>query len=138
MTTDLDVLTTWVAVLAIASALQTLLLVGAALAGWRAWRQAMTSIERIEERHILPLSTRVAAAIDDLQDVTSRIRHADDAVKHKLQEVGGAARFAKDVLAERAWPALGVVRALSAGLRAFSRPASDYAGQARMGRAHSR
>jgi hypothetical protein len=122
MPAELETMTRWVALLAVASAVQTLLLLGAAIAGWLAWRRAMTSIEQIETRHLAPISARVAAVVDDLQDVTSRIRRADDMMKHKLQEVGGAARFAKDVLAERAWPAMGVVRAVSAGLRALSRP----------------
>ena len=124
MPADLETLTRWIAVIAVASAVQAFLLLGAAVAGWIAWRRAMTSLEQIESRHIAPISARVAAVVDDVQDVTTRIRQADDVMRHKLQEVGGAARFAKDVLAERMWPAVGVVRAVSAGLRAFSRPAA--------------
>jgi hypothetical protein len=125
MPADLEAITRWVALLAIASAVQTLLLLGAVIGGWIAWRRAITSIEQIETRHLAPFSSRVTALVDDLQDVTARVRRADEAMKLKLQEVGGAARFARDVLAVRAWPAVGVVRAVSAGLRAFSRPAAS-------------
>jgi hypothetical protein len=121
MPADLETLTRWIAIIAVASAVQTLLLLGAAVAGWMAWRRTMASIDQIEERHIAPISARVAALVDDVQDVTARLRRADDVMKHKLQEVGGAARFAKDVLAERMWPAVGVVRAVSAGLTALSK-----------------
>lgn len=131
MPTDLDTLTRWVAVLAVAGAVQTLLLVGAAIGGWIAWRRTMASIDAIEQRHIAPISARVSAVVDDIHDVSSRIRSVDDAVKHRLEEVGGAARVARDVVADRLWPAVGVVRAVSAGLRAMSEPA-------RMERAHSR
>jgi hypothetical protein len=120
MPADLEMMTRWIAIIAVASAMQTLLLLGAAVAGWIAWRRAMTSIEQIEARHIAPISARVAAVVDDVHDVTTRIRRADDVMKHKLGEMGGAARFAKDVLAERMWPAVGIARAVSAGLRAFS------------------
>jgi hypothetical protein len=122
MPADLETMTRWIALIAVASAVQTLLLLGAAVAGWIAWRRAMTSIEQIEARHIAPISARVAAVVDDVQDVTTRIRRADDVMKHKLGEMGGAARFARDVLAERMWPAVGIARAVSAGLRAFSSP----------------
>jgi len=122
MPTELDTLTNWVAVLAVAGAVQTLLLLGGVAAGFIAWRRAMASIDAIEQRHIAPISARVSAVVDDIQDVTQRIRHADDAMKHKLEEVGGAARVARDVLADRVWPAVGVVRAVSAGLKALSRP----------------
>jgi hypothetical protein len=122
MQTELDTLTNWVAVLAVAGAVQTLLLLGGVVAGFIAWRRAMASIEAIEQRHIAPISARVSAVVDDIQDVTQRIRHADDAMKHKLEEVGGAARVARDVLADRVWPAVGVVRAVAAGLKALSRP----------------
>ena len=127
MPTELDTLTRWVAVLAVAGALQTLLLLGGAIAGFIAWRRAMASINMFEQRHIAPLSAHVSAVVDDLRDVTQRIRTADDAVKHKLEEVGGAARVARDVVAHRIWPAVGVVRAVSAGLRALSRPAPGHA-----------
>ena len=122
MPADLETMTRWIAIIAIASAMQTLLLLAGAVAGWIAWRRTMSSIEQIEARHIAPISARVAAVVDDVHDVTARLRRADEAMTHKLQEVGGAARFAKDVLAERMWPAVGIVRAVSAGLKAFSRP----------------
>ncbi len=122
MPADLETLTRWIAIIAVASAVQALLLLGGAVAGFIAWRRAMRSIEQIEERHIAPISARLAEVVEDVHDVTSRIRHADDTMRHKLQEVGGAARFAKDVLAERMWPAVGMMRAVSAGLRAFSKP----------------
>lgn len=122
MPTDLDTLTRWVAVLAVAGAVQTLLLLGGAVGAWLAWRRTMRTIDELEQRHLAPISARIAAVVDDLQDVTTRIRHADDLVKQRLQEVGGVARMAKDVIAERVWPAVGVVRAVSAGLRVFSRP----------------
>ena len=127
MPTELATLTRWVAVLAVAGALQTLLLLAGAVAGFVAWRRAMASIEMLEQRHLAPISARVSAVVDDIHDVTQRIRNADDAVKHRLEEVGGAARVAKDVLAHRIWPAIGVVRAVSAGLRALSRPAPAHA-----------
>jgi hypothetical protein len=146
MTTELETLTRWVAVLAVAGAVQTLLLVGGALAGWIAWRRAMASIDAIEQRHIAPISAQVSAVVDDIHDVTQRIRHVDDAMKHRWEEVGGAARVAKEVVADRLWPAVGIVRAVSAGLKALSKPAPErvdgrrpeYAEQARMGRVHSR
>ena len=131
MPTELDTLTNWVAVLAVAGAVQTLLLLGGVVAGFIAWRRAMASIEAIEQRHIAPISARVSAVVDDIQDVTQRIRHADDAMKHKLEEVGGAARVTRDVLADRVWPAVGVVRAVSAGLKALSRPAPTASRAAR-------
>ena len=122
MPADLEILTRWIAIIAIASAVQTLLLLAAAVAGWIAWRRVMTSIEEIEARHIAPISAQVAAVVDDVHDVTTRIRRADDVLTHKLGEMGGAARFERDVLAERMWPAVGIARAVSAGLRAFSSP----------------
>ena len=128
MPTELDTLTRWVAVLAVAGALQTLLLLAGAVAGFVAWRRAMATIDMLEQRHIAPISARVSAVVEDIHDVTQRIRNADDAVKHRLEEVGGAARVARDVLAHRIWPAVGMVRAVSAGLRALSRPAPGHAG----------
>jgi len=120
MTPDLQTTNTWLAILAVASAVQTLMLLGGAFMIFRAYRSATAALALLEQRHVAPLSARASLIMDELQDVTARARHVDDAVRAKLQGVEHAARVAKDVVADRLWPAVGLARAVSAGVRAFT------------------
>lgn len=124
MTTDLDAITRWVALLAIASAVQTLLLTGAVVAGVVAWRRSMRALTQLERTHLAPIGAHVAAVVDDLQDITARVRHVDAAVRGRIEDWGGIARVARDAVVVRTWPLLGAARAVAAGLRviAGSRP----------------
>jgi hypothetical protein len=120
MTPDLQTTNTWLAILAVAGALQTLLLVGAAVGLYLVYRRTVAALEALEQRHLAPISARASLIMDDLQDVTARARRVDDALRSKLQGLDTAARVAKDVVSDRIWPVVGVARALGAGLRAFT------------------
>lgn len=120
MNPDLTTTNTWLAILAFASALQTLLLLAAAVGLFRMYRGTISALTAFEERHLAPISARATLIMDDLQDATARARRVDDAVRAKLQGLDAAARVAKDVVSERLWPVVGIARAVSAGLRAFT------------------
>jgi hypothetical protein len=120
MTPDLGPTNTWLAVLAIASALQTALLLGAVFALFRAYRKTAAAVERLEERHLAPISARLSLVVDDIQDMTARARRVDDVVRAKLEGVEGVVREAGHLVGGRLWPIVGAARAVSAGLRAFT------------------
>ena len=120
MNPDLQTTNTWLAILAVAGALQTLLFLAAAVGLFRMYRSTVTALKTLEERHLAPISARASLIMDDLQDVTARARRVDDAVRAKLQGLDTAARVAKDVVSDRIWPVIGVARAVGAGLRAFT------------------
>lgn len=120
MTPDLQTTNTWLAVLAVAGALQTLLLLGAAVGLFVLYRRILAKIDAIEERHVAPIAARASLIIDDLQDMTARVRRVDDVVRAKVQGLGNAAQVAGHVISDRFWPVVGVARAIGAGLRSFN------------------
>jgi len=120
MNPDLQTTNTWLAILAVAGALQSLLLLAAAVGLFRMYRSTASALAALEERHLAPISARATLIMDDLQDVTARARRVDDAVRAKLQGLDAVAKVAKDVVTERLWPVVGVARAVSAGLHAFT------------------
>jgi hypothetical protein len=124
MPTNLDTTNTWLAVMAIATVVQTLLLVAVAVAAWVALSRASDALRQIEERHLLPLGARVHAVADDVQEVITRVRRADDAVRSQLGRLDSAAHVAGHAIGTKVWPVVGLSRAVAAAFRAFSSPSS--------------
>jgi hypothetical protein len=144
---DLSDITIWVAVLAIATALQTLMLIGMGIVTWRTSRKLQdvaTRVERdhvvplitraneavsdvraivgrVEREHVVPLVARVNDAVGDLRDVASRVRALDDGVKDTVATATERARDVADVVMQRAWPAYAVGRAAYAMVSALMR-----------------
>ena len=60
MTPDLQTTNTWLAILAIAGALQSLLLLGTAFGLFRIYRRTASALEALEKRHLAPISARAS------------------------------------------------------------------------------
>ena len=127
MPTSLDTTNTWLAVMAITMVVQTLLMIGVAVVAWRAVGKAADTVKELEARHLVPLSARVTevagrvtAVADDVQEVMARVRRADDAVRAQLGRFDSAASVAGHALSGRAWPVIGLSRAVGAAVRAFA------------------
>ena len=130
MPTDLHTTNIWLAVTAIAVALQTLFMFAAVIIGWRMYRKIEGAVRDLETRYVMPAEARLMAMIDDVHDITARARRIDDTVRAKMADFGGAADVAKAAVVSRAWPLIGIVRALDAGIRALSSRRADDGGRA--------
>lgn len=120
MTPDLQTTNNWLAVLAIAGAVQTLLLVGAAVGLFVTYRRMTAKINALEERHLAPIAARASLIIDDIQDMTARVRRVDDVVRAKVHGLENAALVARHAVSDRFWPVVGIARAAGACLRSFT------------------
>jgi hypothetical protein len=127
MPISLDTTNTWLAVMAIAIVVQTLLMIGIAVVAWQALGKATEALKDLEARHLAPLSARVSAVsarvtevADDVQEVIGRVRRADDAVRAQLDRFDTAAHVAGHAIGSKVWPVVGLSRAVGAALRAFA------------------
>ena len=127
MPTSLDTTNTWLAVMAIAIVVQTLLMIGVAVIALQALGKATEAVKALEVNHIAPLSarltavsTRVTEVADDVQEVIGRVRRADDAVRTQLDRLDTAAHVAGHAIGARVWPVVGLSRAVGAAFRAFT------------------
>jgi uncharacterized protein YoxC len=132
MPPTLDTTNTWLTVIAIAVIVQTLLMLGVAVIAWQTMQRTASMLEQLEAKHLSPLSARVTAVADDVQEVISRVRRADDAVRAQLTRIDSVAHVAGHALGSaghaigsKVWPVVGLSRAVTAALRAFaSRPST--------------
>jgi hypothetical protein len=120
MPTNLDTTNTWLAVMAIAVVVQTLLMIGVAVGAYVAVRRTGEALQRLEDRHLAPISARVAAVADDMQEVITRVRRADDGVRAGIARLDTAAHVAGHAIGVKMWPVLGLTRAVTAAVRSFA------------------
>lgn len=118
---DLGSTNVWLAILAVSSLAQLLVVAAVAIAAWRAYVRAAAAADELERDHLRPLALKAHALIDDLQDMAARARTVDDAVRARIEDVESALHSTRRVVLERFWPVLGVARALRAGLGAWTR-----------------
>jgi uncharacterized protein YoxC len=120
MPPTLETTNLWLAVLTVTVVVQTLLLIGAAIVAWRAIHRATEAIDRVERQYVAPLTSRVQAVTDDVQEVLTRVRRADDEVRAQIGRLDGLAHLAGHAIGARVWPVVGLSRAVLAAARSFS------------------
>jgi uncharacterized protein YoxC len=124
MTGDLGTTNIWLAIIALVSLFEFLIIVAVAVMGWRLYQKVSTTVEQIEQRHIAPISAKVHHLVGEMQEVTRRVKHAEESVRGVITNVEQKARVVADV-AQRAWPVLGGIRAVRAAVNAFTHSSAE-------------
>lgn len=115
MTQDLAATNMWLAVIALVSLAEFLIIVAAAVAGFRLYRRANALIDRAESTYVAPLADRLNTVLGEAQDVVRRVQRLEERGRAMLARVEGTASRVSSV-AEYAWPVLGTWRAVSAAV----------------------
>ena len=118
---DLAATNVWLALIAISSVLQLLMVVGLLVGAWRFYHRIESTVDRITREHIAPVSTRAHQVIDEVEDVVARVRSFDDGVRRTLSRVGDGVSVATTVVRSRFWPVVGIMRGVKAGIAALGR-----------------
>lgn len=84
MTGDLGTTNTWLAIMAIVSVLEALVLIGIAIGGFLFYRRAMQLVNDLEARQIAPIREKVDAILGDVKAVTARVSHQTERVDHAI------------------------------------------------------
>ena len=94
-------------IMAAVSVLQALVLIGAGIAGFMAYRKIMHIVSDLEARQIAPLREKVEAILGDVKTVTARVSHqserVDSAITGTMDRVDETAESGR--MAWCAWPA---------------------------------
>jgi hypothetical protein len=126
---DLGTTNVWLAVIAISSVVQLLIVIAMLVGAWRFYRRIETTVDRITREHIAPVSARAHQVIDDVEDVMARVRSLDDGMRKTWSRVGDGVSLATSTVRGRLWPVVGIMRGLKAGLAALGRTPAASSGR---------
>jgi uncharacterized protein YoxC len=119
MTGDLGTTNVWLAIIALVSLAEFLIIGAASVMAWRLYNKVTSTVEQIEQRHIVPLTAKVSVLITEVREVTAKVKHAEESVRSVVTSVEDKAKVVA-AIAQRGWPVIGVVRAVNAAVRAFA------------------
>lgn len=109
---DLTWTNTWLGILAVISLIQFLALCVAGFLGYRMYQKAMTTLETVERVHMAPLRARVDSLLDQVQNMTDKVRHAQESVSDALRHVTGTGSAVAGAVKTKAWPIVGILQGL--------------------------
>jgi hypothetical protein len=117
---DTTHISAWLAVIAIASAVQALLLLGATIGMLVMYKRLTAAVTAFERERLNPVMAEVHRVIADAHDVIERVKSIDDDVRHALSRTADKASHAAARVRTGLWPAIGLSRGLLAAWRVFT------------------
>ena len=109
---DLTWTNTWLAILAVISVIQFLIVCAAGFMAYRLYQKAMTTVETVERVHIAPLRARVDGMLDQVHVMTNKVRHVQESVSDALRHVTGTGSAVAGAVKSKTWPIVGVLQGL--------------------------
>jgi hypothetical protein len=85
-TADLATTNMWLAIMAIVSVLEALVVIGIGVGGFIAYRRVMALANELETRQIAPVREKVDAILMDVKAVTSRVSQQTERVNHAISD----------------------------------------------------
>jgi hypothetical protein len=124
---DLDTTNVLLGIMAVVSVLEALLLIGAGIAGFLAYRRVMELVNGLEQRQIAPLMAKVNDILADVKGVTARVsdrtERVDGAIRGTLERVDDTADRVRANVRERASNVVRTIQGVRAAIAAvFARP----------------
>jgi methyl-accepting chemotaxis protein len=107
-------------IMAAVSVLQALVLIGAAVAGYLAYRKVMRTVDELETRQLAPITAKVNDILLDVKSVSARVsqqtERVDQAIAGTMERVDETAERVRSNVRQRAGRAVGIVQGLRAAL----------------------
>lgn len=82
---SLDTTNVMLAIIAVASAIEALLIVGLGVGASIAYRRVTILVDDLEARLVAPAMTRVNAVLDDVKSVSARVKDEAERVDHAIR-----------------------------------------------------
>ena len=118
MTGDLGTTNMWLAIMAIVSVLEALLLIGMGVGGFLMYRRVMQMVNDLETRQIAPVREKVDAILLDVKAVTASVNQQTERVNHAISgtmdRVDETADRVKGSVRDKVNQAVGLARGIRA------------------------
>jgi hypothetical protein len=118
MTGDLGTTNMWLAIMAIVSVLEALLLIGMGVGGFLVYRRVMQTVKDLETRQIAPVREKVDAILVDVKAVTASVNQQTERVNHAISgtmdRVDETADRVKGSVRDKVNQAVGLARGIRA------------------------
>jgi hypothetical protein len=116
MSGNLGTTNLFLAVMAAASVIEAILMVGMAIAAFVTYRRVTDLVTGLEVRHVAPAMRRVNAILDDVQRVSAQVREETERVDHAIRNTmdrvdDTAERVRSNLRAKTSW-VVGAIRGL--------------------------
>ena len=115
---DLGTTNMWLAIMAIVSVLEALLILAIGIGGFMMYRRTMALVSELESRQIAPLREKVEGILVDVKTVTARVNEQTERVNHAItrttERVDETADKVRGSVADKVNQAVGMVRGLRA------------------------
>lgn len=116
MTPDLGTTNMWLAIMAIVSLLEALVLIGIGVGAFLAYRRVMQLVGDLETRQIAPVREKVDAILVDVKAVTARVsqqtERVNDAISGTIDRVDDTADRVKGSVRDKVNQAIGIARGI--------------------------
>jgi len=107
-------------IIAAVSVLEALLVIGVGIAGFIVYRRVMAVVNDLEAKHVAPAMSRVNAILDDVKDVTAKVKEeterVDAAIRTTMDRVDDTAERVRWNVKAKTSRVVGFVRGLRVAL----------------------
>jgi hypothetical protein len=118
MPADLSPTNILLGIMAVVSVLEALVVVGIGIAGWMMYKRVMELFDGLEQRHLVPLRTKVDAILADVKGVTEKVKEeterVDYAIRSTIDRVDDTADRVKANMRHKTSRMVGFVRGVRA------------------------
>lgn len=125
MTGDLGTTNLLLGIMAVVSVLEALLLIGMGVGGFMLYRKVMTLVEGLEARQVAPAMARVNAILDDVKEVSAKVKdetvRVDHAIHNTIDRIDDTADRVRSNVRAKTSRVVGFVRGVRVALEGFLR-----------------
>ena len=123
MTGELGTTNLLLGIMAAVSVLEALLLIGMGIGGFMLYRKVMTLVEGLEVRQVAPVMARVNAILDDVKEVSAKVKdetvRVDHAIHNTIDRIDDTADRVRSNVRAKTSRIVGFVRGVRVAIEGF-------------------
>jgi len=123
---DMTTTNVWLAILAVVSLVEFLMMCVAGFLAYRVYSKAMATMETVERVHIAPLRARADGILDEVERITVKVKNAQETVSDTFKHVAGTGNAVAWAVKSRTWPILAILQGLKSAASTIRNGRRDH------------